>query len=137
MNIDCEGNKVNFILYFFYYFLRLCLSISLSVHTHEHTCTCTRTCTHVYTQIFIHHTHTFSLSVPNSLVSTLFLRDPGAWAVGRDEWNTKSRPFLPDAFSASIPALTTGSKITCGLRLLANMLGSCDIKLKEGGWAKG
>ena len=38
---------------------------------------------HYYAHIYTH--NTFSLSVPNSLVSTLFLREPGAWAVGREE----------------------------------------------------
>ena len=54
----------------------------------------------------------FSFSVPRSFESTLFLRVPGPWAVGREEWKTKRRPLRPAAFNASIPALTTGSRMT-------------------------
>ena len=55
---------------------------------------------------------TFSLSVPRSFRSSLFLSVPGAWAVGSEEWKMKRRPLRPAAFNASIPALTTGSRMT-------------------------
>ena len=36
--------------------------------------------------------------MPRSFESTLFLRMPGAWAVGREEWNTNRRPLQPAAW---------------------------------------
>ena len=56
-----------------------------------------------------------------------------ACAEGMEEWKTKRRPFLPAAFSASMPARTTGSSTTCDVLLLENTSGSWDIRLGGGG----
>ena len=72
------------------------------------------------------------MSVPRSFKSSLFLSVPGAWAVGSEEWKMKRRPLRPAAFNASIPALTTGSRMTCGILLLENISESWDNRLGGG-----
>ena len=41
--------------------------------------------------------HTFSFSEPSSFLSSLFFNLPGASAIGKDEWKTKSFPEIPAA----------------------------------------
>ena len=41
---------------------------------------------------------TFSLSVPNNFLSSLFFNFPGASAMGRDEWKMISFPAIPACY---------------------------------------
>ena len=46
----------------------------------------------------------FSLSVPSTFLSSLFISFPGALNEGKLVWNTKSCPEVSAAFRASRPA---------------------------------